>query len=220
MCFVICKPLVLTFGFIATKLSAWKHSISRVNVHVFCQGLLAGSWVFCWIWESMAVSPLRAALAHLDRVRGPPYSCLHLTTSDKDGWWELLHWVSLWFTNSHPRYAQLAGQQTASGPHEFSPRTVSYSPPHPRTWPSKCWLHHHWDCSAHLSLLSSVPTQPPPCSAPLSTSKRKACPSQIGKKNSSHYSQETKVSLEQTNYPNWKSKKISKIRPSFFHLEP
>lgn len=128
MCLVICKPLVLTFGFIATKLSAWKHSISRVNVHVFCQGLLAGSWVFCWIWEFMAISPLRAVLAHLDKARGPPSLCLHLTSSDNSGWWELLHWVSLWFTNSLPCWAQLAGQQTASGLHEFSPRTVLLTP--------------------------------------------------------------------------------------------
>ena len=191
MCLAICKALVLTFGFIATKLSAWKHSISRVNVHVFCQGLLAGSWVLCWIWEFMAISPLCAVLAHLDKARGPPSLCLHLTRSDNSGWWELLHWVSLWFTNSLPCWAQLAGQQTASGLCEFSPRTVSYSSPHPRTWHSKCWLHHHGGCSAGLSLLSSGPTLLPLCSIPLSTSKRKAFPSQIGKKNSSYYSRET-----------------------------
>lgn len=208
MCFIIWKPLVLIFGFIATKLSTWKHSIPRVNVHVFCQGLLAGSWVFCWLWEFMTISPLHAVLAHLDKARGSPSLCLHLTSSDNIGWWELLHWVSLWFTNSLSCWAQLAGQHTASRLPEFSPRTVSYSPPHPRTWHSKCWLHHHWDCSASLSLLSSGPTQLPLCSISLSTSKREAFPSQIGKKNSSYYSQQTKASRKQTNHPNWKSKKI------------
>lgn len=95
---------------------------------------------------------------------------------------------------------------------------LSYSPPHPRTWHSKCWLYHHWDCSASLSRLSSGPTPLPLCSIPLSTSKRKAFPSQIGKKNSSYYSQETEVSHKQTNHPNWKSKKNLQDQAKFLSL--
>ena len=92
MCFVICKPLVLTFSFIATKLSAWKDSISRVNVHVLCQDLLAGDL------RSHCYIILMCSFAHLDKARGPRSLCPHLTSSDNNRCWELVPWVSLCLT--------------------------------------------------------------------------------------------------------------------------